>query len=561
LDSVVSPPPFGLSLSKPSFSSSCFGGTKIGKASTGSARTVLGVTLSLILSLPTQAAAQSQSRVTSTQTTDVSVTIYRDPNRGGGEVNKDWPGGYAFITETRTITIPAGRSTIRFEGVAEGMLPETAIVTGLPKGVREKNRDARLISPAGLVDAYLKRSVHLRRTNRATGKVTEQDAIIQAGPNGGVILKTSEGYEALGCSGLPERMLYDGVPADLSARPTLSVEADSDTAVTATVQLSYLAQGFDWAANYIAQMDGAKREMGLFAWLTVVNGGAQSFTNAKLQVVAGQPNKQANAEQPSPPPVALYLACWPMDTTSTHPGQMPPPPPPPQPAPEMMGDIVVTAMRQERSMMESASPVTVMKAEQEDLGDLKLYRVPERVTVAAQAQKQVAMINQPKVQVEQLYRLAVDGMTTEPRSMPILVRTKNSKDKGLGLPLPSGRVALFEPFGGERLLAGEDDLEDRAVNDDVELTLGLSPDVQVKRVDPPRKGASRSLTPRFTLSNAKTVAVTVELTFPYNFATKPKDMKPGKGGWIWRGTVPANESRVVDFNLTLSEKQGGRGRR
>ena len=129
-----------------------------------------------------------------------------------GEANTGWPGGYAFISETRTITIPAGQSTIRFEGVAEGMMPETAIVTGLPKGVREKNRDARLISPAGLVDAYLKRSVHLRRTNRATGKVAEQDAIIQTGPYGGVILKTADGYEALGCAGLPERMIYDGVP-------------------------------------------------------------------------------------------------------------------------------------------------------------------------------------------------------------------------------------------------------------------------------------------------------------------------------------------------------------
>ena len=515
---------------------------------------------------PSHGLAQRGTAVTSTQTTDISVTIYRDPNRGGGEVNKDWPGGYAFITETRTISIPAGRSTIRFEGVAEGMLPETAIVTGLPKGVREKNRDARLISPAGLVDAYLKRSVHLRRTNRATGKVTEQDAIIQAGPNGGVILKTADGYEALGCSGLPERMLYDGVPEGLSARPTLSVEADSDAPVTATVQLSYLAQGFDWAANYVAQMDAKKPEMGLFAWLTIVNGGAQSFTNAKLQVVAGQPNKEANAAQPQSPPVVLSLACWPADITSTHPRAAPPPPPPPPFGDdERMESILVTGSRMSAmaplAFLPSAAPITAMKAVQEDLGDLKLYRVPERVTVAAQAQKQVAMINQPEVKVEQLYRMNVSRAAPEPRQMSITVRTKNTTDKGLGLPLPSGRVALFEPYLEERLLAGEDNLEDRAINDDVELLVGTSPDVAVSRVDPPRKGESRALNPRFTFTNAKPAAVTVELIFPYMFAKKPDDMKQGKGGWIWRGTVPANETRIVDFALTLSEKQSGQGRR
>ena len=120
--------------------------------------------------------------VVSRDVSDVSVTIYRDPNRREGEMQRDWPDGYALISETRTITIPAGESTIRFEGVAEGLLPETAIITGLPKAVREKNRDARLISPSGLVDAYLKRSVHLRRTDKKTGKVREQDAVIQAGP-------------------------------------------------------------------------------------------------------------------------------------------------------------------------------------------------------------------------------------------------------------------------------------------------------------------------------------------------------------------------------------------
>lgn len=154
--------------------------------------------------------------VTSREVADISVTLYRAPDRGSGAMDRRWPGGYALISETRTIAIPAGESVIRFEGVAEGLLPETAIVTGLPRGVREKNRDARLISPAGLVDAYLKRRVTLRRTSRETGRVTEQQAIIQACPDGGVIVQTAEGYEALGCSGLPERMLYSGVPADLA---------------------------------------------------------------------------------------------------------------------------------------------------------------------------------------------------------------------------------------------------------------------------------------------------------------------------------------------------------
>lgn len=505
----------------------------------------------LALGVPLFAPAAHAGTVISSDVSDVAVTIYRDPQRREGQMARDWPGGYALITETRTIRLPAGESQIRFEGVAEGLLPESAIVSGLPQGVREKNRDARLISPAGLVDAYLKRSVHLRRTDRKTGRVTESDAIIQAGPNGGVILQTREGFEALGCAGLPERMLYDQVPADLSARPTLSVFATSDRPVTATVQLTYLAQGFDWSANYIAEHQAGTYS--LFAWLTIANGGAQSFANARLQVVAGQPNKGRNRRTPPAPPVALNLQCWPMDTTATHPrwGLAVPPPPRPMMSPMMADsaeDIVVTGVRREARMMSMAAPVA-MKAEQEELGDLKLYRVPERVTVAAKAQKQVAMISEDQVGFDRLYTAQIDDLEDEPQPMAILLRTQNQKARGLGLPLPAGRVAIFEASGARPLLLGEDDLADKAIAEDVELGLGQSPEVQASRV---RLGESaRRQRWRVTLSNARPDPVSVEIVIPYELSSKPAGMTRGKGGWIWKGQIPGNGTTAFDYALKL----------
>ena len=66
----------------------------------------------------------------------VAVTVYRDPNRTP-EVrpNLGWLNGYALISETRQVTLPAGEAELRFEGVAGGIVPQSAIVTGLPEGV------------------------------------------------------------------------------------------------------------------------------------------------------------------------------------------------------------------------------------------------------------------------------------------------------------------------------------------------------------------------------------------------------------------------------------------
>ncbi|WP_260581870.1 hypothetical protein [Sphingopyxis sp. PET50] len=268
---------------------------------------------------------------------------------------------------------------------------------------------------AGLVDAYLKRSVTLQRTDRATGRVRRQDAIIQAGPNGGVLLKTAEGYEALGCSGLPERMTYGGVPKDLSAKPTLSVLVESDVARTVTIQLLYLAEGFDWAASYVAERGEQGETLAMTGWITVANGGVTGFPDAQLNVVAGRLEKQDSMGAPEDDAGPLVLKCWPMDITSTHPLWSLPPIIPVRGSEggyyDGAGEIIVTAQRRRESLQDVPLAIAAVSAdylaESENLGDLKYYRIPFRTDVAAKQQKQVAMLVQDRVTYEQLYSVEV----------------------------------------------------------------------------------------------------------------------------------------------------------
>jgi hypothetical protein len=506
----------------------------------------------------------AQTIVDSDRIDAVSVTLYRDPARGAGAVDPKWPGGYALISETRTIRVPAGRSVIRFEGVSEGMLPESAIVTGLPAGVDEKNRDARLLSPAALVDAYLKRRVTIRRTNRRTGAVTSGDAIIQSGPGGGVLLTTAEGVEALSCSGLPESLSYPGVPEDLSARPTLSVVTDTAAAATATVQLSYLAQGFDWSANYVARVEPDGKTLSLFAWLTVANGGSQGFADARTQAVAGAPNRESSKAPPKGPDPELHLRCWPMDITSTHPrwgvdrGV-------PAPAPEAVEsgggeDIIVTAQRRRETFQDAPVAVSVMMAEQEELGDLKLYRIPEAVTVAAMSRKQVAMIDRKAVRFERIhtgtfeefdYDKDGDPDDDEPESeaATLILRTENRETNGLGLPLPAGGVTVFEQAAGASLLVGESDLQDRAIGDEVEFGAGESSDLRYRIVA--KRPSERRKPFAVRVTNARSTPERFELAIPYQVASANGALIDRKGRKVWQVAVPANGEATLEFALKL----------
>ena len=509
----------------------------------------------LMLILMGIAPASGRELVVSDKAEDVMLTVYRDPERTDTPIDRHWPSGYALITETRNIAIPAGESLIRFEGVAEGMLPESAIVTGLPAGVREKNRDARLLSPAGLVDAYLRREVTITRTNKATGKSSIQSAMITAGPAGGVILRTATGYEALHCTGLPERMGYDSVPQNLSARPTLSVLTSAKQPVTAKVTLTYMAAGFDWQANYIwrnlSPPSDGQATASLFAWLTIANGGDQSFAHARLMAIAGRPNREAHAEQPRPTGEALHLQCWPDQRTHQVPyrqpsgnyGGMPVPPPPMMAAPALPESIMVTA-RESRAML--ADVATAMIAEQEDLGDLKLYRIPERVTVNAKGQKQIALMGKDKVRYRRVYR----GAFGQEGPLRWTLLTENKSANGLGLPLPQGAVAIFEPGFAGPLLAGESTLTDVAVGEELEIEGGASAGVRLAMQTTDKSNPRRT---RLTVSNARTVAVDAEITIPYALKREPAGVAKIRGVPTWKVTVPAGGKAEIEIEPKRGE--------
>lgn len=493
--------------------------------------------LALLAGVP--AAAQEGAVVRSPAPSAVAVTVYRNPDRYR-QVPFDlrWLGGFALITETRTVRLPAGPATIRFEGVAGGIVPVSAIVTGLPGGVIEKNRDARLLSPAALIDGYLGRRVTLTRTDKASGRVRVQDAVVVAGPAGGVVVRTPDGVEALGCSGLAEKPRYPAVPADLTAGPVLSVETVSRAATTATVTLSYLASEFDWSASYVARLTPDGRHLDLFAWLTLANGNAERFPDAQVQVVAGRLNRDARRYVVSAAP--LRLDCYPLGTTTSN-----------LQVEAVAEDIVVTGFRVSR---ESAYPpppppppaMAPPPPPPEDLGDLKLYRVPERVTVNANGQKQVALLARRRVPFERVYRLTLPPAQPFARAATnVALRLDNRAVGGLGLPLPAGSTTLYAPADKGGLLLGTGRIEDKAVGERVRIGAGVSAQVLVEQTMPERGQG------RIEASNANPFAATIEiaLTAPVGNVEPTPGLVAVDGRPTWVATLPANGRATLTYRL------------
>ena len=532
----------------------------------GRRRALLAAALAATLTAPLAA----REVVDASAPTDLAVTIYRDPDRKPeDQLEPDDPGGLAMISETRRVTLPPGESTIRFEGVAEGMIGVSAIVTGLPGGIIETNRNARLLSPAALVDGTLGNRVTITRMNPATGQQVSERAVVRTRADGGLVLQTAQGFEAVRCSGLPETLAFDRVPAGLSAQPVFSVDTSAPQGGTYDVTLTYLAWGFDWQADYVARLTdrqaGEEFDMGLVSWLTLVNDNGQTFADARLQIIAGRLNVESDYRSLAAPPVAegLQLSCYPLGTTGSG-GSWPLPPPPPMPpppamldyavpVPAMAAEVVVTGARVQRS--------AVVAASEENLGDLKLYRVPGRVDVSAKGMKQVAFLDRQAVKARLLYQATCQahasiGEGGDPQPADMLLVTRNEEKKGLGIALPQGRLALYEPGPRGEGLAGMTTLRDYARGADVELDLAPSTQVfarcgavRADRTAPDRKWTAM----RAVLANANPHAVSLRLRLA---PAGSWDIRfPGRKTAITNGwqtvevTVPANRETTFDWQL------------
>jgi hypothetical protein len=502
-----------------------------------------------------------------------AVTVYRSPSSPGFRLDLDRLAGFALVTETRTVSLPAGENQLRFPGVADGIESQSAILTGLPAGVLEKNRDARVLSPAALVAATLGKDVILVRTNRKTGRVTRTRGQLRA-DNEGVVFESSAGIEALRCSGEPETFELSST-ADLAPTPTLSVRVRSPRALSAQVTLSYLAHGFDWQATYSATLSADGRTLYLGAWMTLANSNGLSFPESRVAVVAGRLNRVSGEVEPVDAGEPILAGCWPTDTTSDFPGvQL-------VLASDPYYERPITFFHAAAMAMPPPAPPPP-HVEEEQLGDLKLYRVPERTSVNSRQMKQVRLLDRDSVPVELLHIVNLTAGQEAELASDRVLRTRNDREHHLGIPLPSGRVSTSAPEGDTSLVLAEGPLRDIAVNEDFEIPAGEAPDVQVRAVNertlapgsvqqiPLLPGvlelrtAVQAQVSRIEITNARRTALTFEarLSLPGDTQLTRSSVTPflRDGRQVMRVTVPAGSAVAFRYQTVRQVSRPVRSR-
>ena len=152
-----------------------------------------------------QSGLAEEVNTTLDQQTEIAVTIYNN--------------NLALVKDTRTVTLNRGINELAFKDVSAQIRSETALLRSLNHGqglsLIEQNFDFDLLTPQKLLEKYVGKTVTVIKRHPTTGEETSEIATVLA-VNNGVVLRIGNRIE----TGIPGRIAFDGVPANLRDRPT-----------------------------------------------------------------------------------------------------------------------------------------------------------------------------------------------------------------------------------------------------------------------------------------------------------------------------------------------------
>lgn len=457
-----------------------------------------------MLAMAATAWAAEERVATVKEQTGLAVTIYN--------------GDLALVKDARKVRLERGENPLAWRDVSARMQPETALLRSLdgrPLALLEQNFDFDLLTPRKLLEKAVGGDVRVIKSHPTTGVETYEPATVLAA-NEGVVLRFKDRIE----TGMPGRLAFDGVPANLRDRPTLSMLLDAGKGGDLGLELSYLTSGLSWKADYVAELSGKEDSLDLNGWVTLTNVSGTAYHDARLQLVAGEVNRV----RPEMAPMA------------------------------MMRDMMVKS---------AAAPVM----QEEALLDYHLYTLSRPTTILDNQTKQVALLSAQKVPAAKEYRLQggeyyYAGQYGElgRRLKPAVYLEFDNKGGQMGVPLPKGVVRVYKKDGaGRAQFVGEDQIDHTARNETVRLRLGEAFDITAdKKQTAYEKIAAKVFETAYQIEirNAKDEAVEVKVVEPMPgdwqiLAESHKHDKETARAAVWRVKVPADGKAVLTWKARV----------
>lgn len=354
---------------------------------------------------------------------------------------------FALVRDLRMLNLKKGLNTIKFIDIAAQIEPASVNFKSLtsPVGcnILEQNFEYDLVNSDKLFQKYIDQEIKVmtKDNNLYQGYLSSYDSnqlvLTKDKITGPVFMVNRENVRNTEFPQLPEGLI---------TKPTLMWLLNNEKEGQHSVEVSYLTQGINWLADYVATISPDDKNVSLNGWVTIDNRSGTSYEDAALKLVAGDVNRVKET-----------------------------------PEYEMArGTVLMQSLKQEPQF------------EEKQFFEYHLYTLQRKTTLENNQTKQISLFAVPKVSVEKVY--TYDGALYRwyyyddwqrqkcNKKIGVNLELKNDEKNGLGIPLPKGKVKVYKADTDKTLqFIGEDQIDHTAKNEKLTIFLGNVFDVVGER--------------------------------------------------------------------------------
>jgi hypothetical protein len=478
-----------------------------------------------------RAMAQSE-RTSPTQPTQraVELTIY--------------PDDFALVHEVRPVQLQPGSQKLQLTEVSKQLDPRSVMLawpsnSDLSAPV-SNSYDLGVNNDSDLMKRYLGKDVELVRYGDNGSEAERQKGRLMVASPGQTVIQTGDKFLIN-----PPGTIEAPTQTDIVTIPQLAVQVESSKAESADLNVSYLTRGLSWATDYVAEVLPSDDAISFQCWATVTNQTGTSYPNAKVTLMAGQPNRAALNSR--------ARAAYPQDVAGFVDGSM----------------LTHKALAGEDngltfSVAKAATP--------ESIGDLQAYNVAKPSDIVQDQMNRLMLLSSEKVPIVKEYRAVMPGLSaygysdygTPDQSRGVVQMAfhfMNSAKAGLGSPLPAGILRVYgQDQSGSKRYLGAADVWNAPKDAKVDVTLANAFDLYTMRKVTGSKRMNKHTVRKsveVTIHNAKAADadVLVFQGFDGKFKVVDESIKhdsPDASDVRWKAHVPAGKEIVLKFSADVS---------
>ena len=379
----------------------------------------------------------------------LSVTVYNQ--------------NFAVIKDSRNFTLKPNQDLIRFSDIAANIDPTSVQIQAdsNPKfSVIEQNFEYDLVSTTKLLARMIDNPITIVLKN---GRVFK-GRLLSSGERK-ITIRGSDGQIKIINRGKSiYQIILPELPDGLLLRPELIWKVTNHLEKE-KIEIAYQSSGFGWHADYNVMVHPERNQLDINGWVTITNRSGASFPDAGLKLVAGDVHKVKENKMP---------------------------------------------VMDEKSRMYKANAIGAAPPPgfvERSFAEYHLYDLGRKTTLKNNETKQIELFEAKGIAYSPEYlfeeqnrysryyyrRYPMNGEQESATPLNFVLAFRNKKENQLGIPLPAGKVRLYQQDkSGIDHFIGQDNIEHTPKDEELRVTVGKAFDVVGRKKIIARKKISDS---------------------------------------------------------------------